>query len=409
MAAVVGTSLGTSSGKIPDDALGAFCRHTHVAVAGSGKGPLTGLSFGVKDIYDITGHKTGFGSPDWLATHPPAAHTAPVVAALLAAGADMPGKTQTDELTYSLNGENAHYGTPINVNAPGRIPGGSSSGSAAAVAGGLVDFALGSDTGGSVRAPASFCGIYGMRPTHGRISLEGACALAKSFDTAGWFARDAALLERVGQVLLGADPPPAHGAMLLAQDALAMLDAAAVAALQPALTRISAALGELRPVTVSEDGLPQWFQAFRVLQGAEIHAQLGDWVARTQPKLGPGVRERMAWVATISAADIAQAQTVRDAARRSMDALLADNAVLVLPTVSDIAPLLKTPAAELDDFRARAMSLLCIAGHAGLPQVNLPLATLRGCPLGVSLVAARGNDALLLALARRIFGNPVHG
>lgn len=388
--------------KIPDDALGAFCRHTHVAVAGSGKGPLAGLTFGVKDIYDIAGHKTGFGSPDWLATHAPATHTAPVVASLLAAGADMLGKTQTDELTYSLNGENAHYGTPVNVNAPGRIPGGSSSGSAAAVAGGLVDFALGSDTGGSVRAPASFCGAYGMRPTHGRISLTGACALAKSFDTAGWFARNATVLERVGQVLLGADAPPAPGALLLAQDALALLDAKAVTALQPALARIAAVLGTPRPVTVSAEGLPQWFQAFRVLQGAEIHAQLGAWVAQAQPKLGPGVRERMAWVTTISAEDVTRAQVVREAVRRRMDELLAGGAVLVLPTVSDIAPLLNTPAADLDDFRARAMSLLCIAGLAGLPQVNLPLATARGCPLGVSLIAARGNDALLLALARVI-------
>jgi len=389
---------------IPDDALGAFCRHTHVAVAGSGAGPLAGLTFGVKDIYDIAGHRTGFGSPDWLATHPPATRTAPVVAALLAAGADMLGKTQTDELTYSLNGENPHYGTPVNVNAPGRIPGGSSSGSAAAVAGGLVDFALGSDTGGSVRAPASFCGIYGMRPTHGRISLEGACQLAKSFDTAGWFARDAALLDHVGEVLLGAGAAPQPGAALLAEDAMALLDAAAVAALQPALTRISAELGELRPVTVSAEGPPRWFQAFRVLQGAEIHVQLGEWAARVQPKLGPGVRERMQWTETISAEEIAGAQAVRDAARRRMDVLLAGHAVLVLPTVPDIAPLRDTPAAALDDFRARAMSLLCIAGLAGLPQVSLPLATLQGCPLGVSLIGARGDDALLLALARRIAG-----
>ncbi len=387
---------------IPDDALGAFCRHTHVALKGSGSGPLKGLSFGVKDIYDIAGHKTGFGSPDWLATHEPATRTAPTVAALLAAGADMPGKTQTDELTYSLNGENAHYGTPVNVNAPGRIPGGSSSGSAAAVAGGLVDFALGSDTGGSVRAPASFCGLYGIRPTHGRVSLEGACPLAKSFDTAGWFARDAALLERVGRVLLGDSPLPAQGPVLLADDAFALLDSAAGEALQPALDRATAVLGVPRKVTVSAEGLPQWFQAFRVLQGAEIHTQLGEWVAQVKPKLGPGVNERIEWTATIKPAEIARAQAMRDAARARMDVLLANNAVLLLPTVPDIAPLLNTPPAQLDDFRARAMSLLCIAGLAGLPQVTLPLATLNGCPLGLSLLAGRGNDVLLLALARRI-------
>ena len=389
---------------IPDDALGAFCRHTHVAAKGSGNGPLAGLTFGVKDIYDIAGHKTGFGSPDWLATHDVAAKTAPVVAALLAAGADMVGKTQTEELTYSLNGENAHYGTPVNVNAPGRIPGGSSSGSAAATAGKLVDFALGSDTGGSVRAPASFCGIYGIRPTHGRVSLEGACALARSFDTAGWFARDAVLLERIGRVLLGDPGNVNHGAALLAEDGFALLGSAALAALQPALEKIKTELGPLQKVTVSAEGLPQWFQAFRVLQGAEIHKQLRAWVSQVQPKLGPGVRERMQWTATITAADVAGAQVLRDATCRRMDELLKDNAVIVLPTVPDIAPLLNMPAAALDDFRARAMSLLCIAGHAGLPQVTMPLATLNGCPIGISLMAARGNDALLLELARRISG-----
>ncbi len=401
--------------EISHDALGAFCRHTHVAVAGAGAGPLAGLTFGVKDLYDIAGHKTGFGSPEWLATHPPAARTAPVVAALLAAGADMLGKTQTDELAYSLNGENAHYGTPVNVNAPGRIPGGSSSGSAAAVAGGLVDFALGSDTGGSVRAPAGFCGIYGMRPTHGRISLEGACALAPSFDVAGWFARDAALLERVGRVLLddvkrddakrGDAEIAAHGAVLLAEDALALVSADVGAALEPALKHIGIAIGASRAVTVSAEGLPHWFQAFRVLQGAEIHAQLGAWVAQVKPNLGPGVRERMAWTATITADEVARAQAVRDAVRLRMAALLADHAVLVLPTLPDIAPLLNTPAAALDDFRARAMSLLCIAGLAGLPQISLPLARLHGCPLGVSLIGARGDDALLLRLARKIGGD----
>ena len=390
--------------KLPDDPLGAFCRHTHSAVCGSGHGPLAGLTFGVKDIYDIAGHQTGFGSPDWLATHGPATHTAPVVAALLAAGADMVGKTQTDELTYSLNGENPHYGTPINVNAPGRIPGGSSSGSAAAVAGGLVDFALGSDTGGSVRAPASFCGIYGMRPTHGRISLDGACALAPSFDAAGWFARDAGMLARVGSVLLGNAASIAPGRMLLATDAIAMLDTGVAAALAPALAHISAKCGAPASVTVSPEGLPHWFQAFRILQGAEIRAQLGDWVAAARPQLGPGVRERMAWTATITTHQVAQARTLRVAVRDRMHALLADDAVLVLPTVPDIAPLRNTPAAALDDFRARAMSLLCIAGLAGLPQVSLPLAQHEGCPLGLSLIAARGGDGLLLALAQHIAG-----
>ena len=384
------------------DPLGAFCTHTHAALKGSGRGVLAGLTFGVKDLYDIAGHQTGFGSPAWLATHEAARTTASVVQQLLAAGADMVGKTQSDELAFSLNGENAHYGTPVNVNAPGRIPGGSSSGSAAAVAGGLCDFAIGTDTGGSVRAPASFCGIYGIRPTHGRVSLDGACPLAASFDTCGWFAREPALLARIGQVLLGAAPSAQPGRLLLAADAFALAGDAVAQALQPAVARISALFGAATPVTVSAEGLPQWFQVFRLLQGAEIWAQHGAWVRRVQPNLGPGVKERIQWTSTLAAKDVAAAREQREDIARRMEALLAGNAVLVLPTVPGIAPLRNTPPAELDDFRGRAMGLLCIAGLARLPQVNLPLGTLDGCPLGLSLIARRGADEMLLRLAATI-------
>src|SRR6266480_663273 len=208
------------------DTLGAFCRHTHVAMEGAAAGPLCGTTFGVKDLYHIAGHRTGFGNPVWFETHPVADRTAVAVQRLLDASARMVGKTHTDELAYSLNGENRHYGTPVNANAPGRVPGGSSSGSAAAVAGGLVDFALGSDTGGSVRVPASFCGLYGVRPTHGRIPLDGILLQAPSYDTIGWFARDAELFARVGAVLLQSNVPAARPCRLvLAEDAFEVADA----------------------------------------------------------------------------------------------------------------------------------------------------------------------------------------
>lgn len=367
---------------VANDKLGAFCRHTHVAVKGAGAGPLAGLTFGLKDIYDIAGHRTGFGSPDWLATHEAAAKTSPTAERLLDAGADMVGKTHTDELTYSLSGENVHYGTPVNVNAPGRIPGGSSS--------------------GSVRAPASFCGIYGIRPTHGRVSLEGACPLAPSFDTAGWFARSAELLERVGSVLLGEDAPAPPGRLLIASDAFALAGDAVAQALKPAVDRMSSLLGQPQAVTVSEEGLPQWFEVFRTLQGAEVWTQHGAWVTRVKPELGPGVKQRMQWAATIDAREVGPAKIRRENIARHMNELLADNAVLVLPTLPGIAPLRNTPPAEIDDFRSRAMSLLCVAGLARLPQVNLPLARLEGCPVGLSLVAARGGDMMLLALAKAL-------
>lgn len=165
-------------------------------------GPLSGLSFAVKDVFDIKGNTSGAGNPDWLRTHPPAESTAPALLALLQRGAALEGTTQTDELMYSLNGENAHYGTPINPVAPDRIPGGSSSGSAVAAAAGLVDFAIGTDTGGSIRIPSSYCGLYGFRPTHGAVSTEGLIPLAHSFDTVGWMSRDVNILLKTGCVLL---------------------------------------------------------------------------------------------------------------------------------------------------------------------------------------------------------------
>ena len=384
------------------DNIGAFCRHTHVAVKGAGAGPLAGLTFGVKDIFDIAGHRTGFGSPEWFATHAAAARTAPAVQRLLDAGADMIGKTHTDELTFSLNGENAHYGTPVNVNAAGRIPGGSSSGSAAAIAAGLCDFALGSDTGGSVRAPASYCGVYGIRPTHGRVSLEGACPLAPSFDTAGWFARDPALLERVGRVLLGEERAGTPRRVLVAQVAFDLAGEAVARALEPALDKLCAAVGDSQRLTVAVEGLPQWFQVFRMLQGAEVWAQHGSWVNRVKPDLGPGVKQRIEWTSTLSARDVGPAKAMREEIARRMNEMLAGNAVLALPTVPGIALLRNAPPAETEDFRGRAMSLLCIAGLARLPQISLPLARVDGCPLGLSLVAARGGDMMLLALAKAL-------
>ncbi len=391
------------AGSILDrDTLGAFCRHTHVALPGAATGPLAGTTFGVKDLYHIAGHRTGFGNPSWLDSHPPAERTAVAVERLLAAGATMVGKTHTDELAYSLNGENRHYGTPVNTAAPGRIPGGSSSGSAAAVAGGLVDFALGSDTGGSVRIPASYCGVIGMRVTHGAIPLDGAIAFAPSFDTAGWFARDAALFERVGRVLLD-DHAPARepGRILVGVDAFEHAEPAARAALEAVLPRV----GATAPVRVSAAGIDAWTTDFRTIQAFEIWRTHHEWVSGLAPDFGAGIAERFKWASTITAEAAKAASVHRADIRRRMDDLLADDAVLVIPTAVGIAPRCASPAAELDAWRNRCLGLLCIAGHAGLPQISLPLATQDGCPLGLSLIASRGNDTMLLALARRLLAH----
>jgi amidase len=388
---------------VANDRLGAFCRHTHVEMNGASHGPLSGLTFAVKDIYDVAGHRAGFGSPDWLRTHGPATRTAPVVQRLLDAGAHLVGKTHTDELTWSLTGENTHYGAPVNVNAPGRITGGSSSGSASVVGAGVVDFAVGSDTGGSVRLPASFCGILGMRPTHGRIPLDGVFPLAPSFDTCGWFAGDPGVFERVGRTLLGDDAPaPPPGRLLIAQDALEVAGETVAHALRSALDKVAALFGIPERVTVGDEPLARWMDYFRFLQGAEAWACHGEWITRERPALGPGVKERFAWASMVGPEDITRAGTRREEIARRMAEMLGERTVLALPSAPGIALLRNSAPKALDDLRARALPILCIAGLARLPQVSLPLAQLDGCPLGLSLIAARGNDTLLLELAGKL-------
>lgn len=378
------------------DPYNAFCQHTHVALSGAADGPLRGLTMAVKDVFDIAGHRTGNGNPVWLKTHAPAARTASAVERLLAAGASMVGKTHTDEMAYSLNGENVHYGTPTNPKAPGRIPGGSSSGSAVAVAGGLVDFALGSDCGGSVRLPASFCGIYGIRTTHGLIPADGVVDLAASFDTVGWFARDPQTMRRVGEVLLPPAPDFAPKRLLIAGDAFAFAGEEIAAALAAAVERLKTAFADHRQVRVYSGEPTAWSGVFRILQGDEIRRRHGAWIDAHNPSFGPGIAERFRWTRSIDPAEVERMRPQREAVARHLDALLGDDALLCLPAAPGIAPKLATPAAELEMFRTRAFALLAIAGLARLPQISLPLATMAGCPLGLSLVAPRGRDRGLL-------------
>ncbi|MFM9846060.1 MAG: amidase [Hyphomicrobiaceae bacterium] len=389
----------------PHDPLGAFCRDNHAERRAYARGPLSGLTFAAKDAFHIKGVRTGFGQPEWLRTHSPATVTARAVKLLLNAGADMIAKAHCDELCYSLTGENAHYGTPDNVNAPGRVPGGSSNGSAAAVAGGLVDFALGSDCGGSVRIPASYCGIFGMRPTWGRVSLEGALPFGPSFDVAGWLARSPNVFERVGRVLLGDQSRPQRPKrLLIAKDAFGLVENQVVQALMPAVERVKSEIGSAMDVIVSDEGLASWFETFRTIQAAEIWATLGGWVTASRPQLGPGVKERLEWAATVSPAMLAQALARREQIRARLADLMQPGDVLCLPTSPRVAPLKGTPADKIEvEYRNQAMCLLCISGHTGLPQVSLPTTSLDGLPLGLSLLGTRGADVDLLAFSRKLF------
>jgi amidase len=379
----------------------AFVPHDLAApLRGAAEGPLAGLSVAVKDMYDIAGERTGAGNPEWLADQKPATQSAAAVRRLLAAGASVTGKTVCDEFFFSVTGANAHYGTPVNPRAPGRLPGGSSSGSAAATAAGACDIALGSDTGGSVRVPASFCGIYGLRPSLGRVDATGAMAMAPSFDVVGWFAAGAGLLRKAGGALLeGGGNRAAVARLLIATDSFAGADDAVGAVLKTFLARAAAGLPKPETITVAPAGTEAWRECFRVIQGREIWAIYGAWMTARKPALGPGIAERIGFAATVTAAAADAARAIHAQARDHIRALLPPGTILCLPTAPSIAPKLDLAAAALDAFRARVMALTCIAGLSGLPQVTLPVGTVEGCPVGLSFIGWHGADEALLDLA----------
>lgn len=390
-----------SAAPLETDTLGAFCQDNNVTRAHTGEGPLAGLSFAAKDVFDIAGSTAGNGQPDWLRTHAPAETTAPAVADLLAAGADLAGRTVSDEMCYSLTGENVHYGTPRNPAAPECVPGGSSSGSASAVAARAVDVALGTDCGGSVRTPASYCGLFGMRPTHGRIPLTGIVPFAPSFDTVGWFARDAAILHAVGRVLLHDQRNTSpFSQLIIPDDAFALLGAPLLAALAPARAVVESTLPSVSHVTLAESGLDAWSATFRVVQGAEIWASVGEWVDATRPNFGPGVRDRFESASRIAPDAVAAAKAERAAITARIDEVMTPGTVMVLPTVPRTAPPRGGSVEEVEiAYRHAAMNLLCIAGLAGLPQITMPVVTVEGRPLGLSIIGSRGADVDLLAFA----------
>jgi amidase len=385
------------------DSAFAFMPYPPVAVAHAASGPLAGYRFAAKDLFDVAGYPTGGGNPTVLAMSGIKSRTAPAIQRLLDAGAELVGKTHTNEMAFSMSGKNAHYGTPRNGAAFERIPGGSSSGSASAVSNGLCDFAVGSDTGGSVRTPASYCGLYGLRPSHGRVSLERTQALCESMDTVGYFTRDAALFGRVGECLLGADPTPlpAQPEWLISDALFALLPPASREALAPVLARIGRAAGELRPLPGPLPSLERAYWAFRYIQGREAWLTQGAFIERNGLVLGPDVAARFAWCKAVTDAQYDDACAFRETFSAQWRALLGQR-VLVMPTVPDIAPLLSAHDEELEETRRISHHLLAIAVLCRLPQLTLPLASKDGAPLGISLLGPAGSDLSLVKLAMRI-------
>ncbi|MES2612194.1 MAG: amidase [Pseudomonadota bacterium] len=392
------------------DTVHAWVPHGHFVIEGGSDGPLVGLRFAVKDVFDVAGQPTGAGNPAWLASHAVPERHSPVVQLLLDAGATLCGKVISDELAYSIHGHNLHYGMPLNSSAPDRIPGGSSSGSVAAVAARLVDFALGTDTGGSTRVPASYCGVWGLRTTHGLVSREGLVPLHDSFDTATWFAHDAGTFERVAQALLPcAAFAPARTCLL--QDAANEADAE-VAALLPRVAEALATLvpGPLDTTTAAQGStLEDWRRHYVAWGAHEAWQAHGDWITAHPPGFEDAIASRWHAASQVGAQAAAAARAAGLAARAQVRALVGDDTVLVLPSAASVAPLRSAGGTEIDAIRARTLRICCIAGMAGLPQVSLPLATASGLPAGVSLIGPVGSDLALVRLAVQAWRALQHG
>ena len=378
----------------------AFVPGPRTRVPGAATGPLAGLTFAVKDLIDVAEVPTGGGNPDWPRFAPTPTRHAWVVQTLLDAGASVIGKTITDEVSLGILGENAHDGTPLNPAAPGRVPGGSSSGSASAVAAGTCDFALGTDTGGSVRVPSSFCGLYGIRPTHGRIDFTGITMQAPGSDTCGWFARDAATFARVGEVLLGGTLPGSlPTTLLVAEDAFGFADEHVQRALAPMVSRLADLIGQRCDVTMAQQGLSVWQRAQRVLQASESWRTFQPWLDGHNPRLAFSVARSLVQGSMMTDAECNAASLMRMEACARMRLLLSSGTILCLPTTPFPAPLKSLPLHQLDPLRERISCLTSHGGLTGVPQVNLPGATVDGAPVGLSIIGARGSDLELLRVA----------
>lgn len=359
---------------------------------GASDGPLRGLRVAVKDVFAVRGYRIGAGNPTWLRDAPREREHAPAVLDLLRGGASVRGVARTDELAYSVAGANPHYGTPANGAVPGALPGGSSSGPATAVATGQADVGLGSDTAGSVRVPASYQGLWGLRTTHGLVPRQGMVPLAPSFDTAGWLTRDGATLEAVAAWCLGDDAPPLPSRRAVPVEVLRLVEPATRAAFE------AWAGGAVEEVEVGP--LDDWFEAFRVVQAAEAWRVHGEWVTAHPGALGAGVRERFAVASEVTAEQEAVARAQVERLALEVRAIV-DDAVLVLPTTPGPAPARTASAAELDRVRAATLRMTAPAGIGGLPALSVPALLVGSAPVGVCLVGPRGSD---LSLVRSLKG-----
>lgn len=382
----------------PYDALQSFVRDNHIAIKGRENGRLANYKFAAKDVFKIKGSTWGNGHPDWLENSGPDEFTTTAILNLLDQGADLVGKTVCDELCYSISGENWHYGSPLNAADTRRLAGGSSSGSATATAAGLVDFALGSDCLGSVRIPASYNGVIGMRPTYKRIENDGEVPYCESMDVLGYFASEKEVFQDVSAILMEEDlKKTTFNQLYVLEDAFEIVDLEVKEAFAEKINEIGDKLGEIKQVRIASEGLDYWVkEVFQIVQGYEVWDSYGGFVNKYQPRLSPGPKERLEKASKITRETYLKAKEKQEEFRQRISGMLADGAIFILPTASSIAPLKSTSLEEINRLRAQSSKLLIISALSGIPQLTLPLLELEGVPLGLSLMSAQNTDRALI-------------
>lgn len=372
---------------------------------GADNGLLLDTSFVAKDLFDVEGFVTGAGNPDWKRTHLPAKHTAAAIQRLLDAGATLTGKALTDELALSLDGINTHYGTPTNSQFPERIPGGSSSGSVSATAAGYCDFGLGTDTVGSIRVPSAYCGLFGIRPTHGSIDLTGAIPLGPSFDTVAWCARSARILTQVGQVLL----PPTHGPQkpnfteaLLLTDCFDLMpnDNLRLNIRRQAVELLKRQNLNQDELTLPTNFLNRCMDVFNAIRGYEATQAHGKWIADTSPSFGPGIRDRFEQSRLVTKTQCEEARLQLSELRTEFMNLVGEK-LLALPTVCDWPPHRDASQEALQTNRITNVKISVLASITGAPQITVPVPVAGDGPhlsgrFGISFMAPREYDRELL-------------
>ncbi|MDR9827249.1 amidase family protein [Vibrio sp. FNV 38] len=386
-----------------------YCQQGPKTIEPKALGPLSGLSFVFKDLFDVKGFVTGAGNPAWQETHQVAIATSPVVNALLSFGAKCVGRVQTDELAYSLNGQNKHYGTPINPAAKDCIPGGSSSGSAVAVARKDCDFSIGTDTGGSVRVPASYCSLYGLRPTLNALDLSYSFELAKSFDTAGIFARKLSVMEQVWQCV-SSYQPASHKPAAVSYKKMYLDNQLASVLSRERRDRINEVLRASKIKLVEGDFFAEngWTlealsHLFRTIQGYEIIQQHGQWLAQHQASLDKEIALRVEWAKAMTSEQYDHAKSLQETfCQTVLSHIKAHECCWLIPTTPTGPPRLDSTQDYLARYRSILMGLTSIAGLSGLPQLHLPLKDLTEGPCGFSLMGLPHQESVLINTAKAL-------